>query len=300
MSVGAEVRQSDVVLVVAHPDDEIFVSGTLCLLAEKGLSITLVCVTDGEGGGRDLVHPRSGASLASVRRRELSLSGSVLGVREVFFLSYPDVGESADPKAEPWAEKDLVTSLDVIFRESKPELILTHGPKGGYGHPAHTAVHNCVMKAAENSSFSGAIFSFCGMVERSPLSYWFDDPSDVLIDASEFLSRRAASLSYHQSQLGYFLQPYFPQSLRDFRSTFLSYALFFTAFGRKRIPIGTATRFFKRYPTEGLVLQKPACDFRSTCFLERFSDDRRIKIIRQSSAAPTTRKSVAVRALKQA
>ena len=89
-SIAPGMRQSDVVLVIAHPDDEIFVSGTLCLLAEKNLSITLVCMTDGEAGSHELIHPQSTVSLTSVRRRELSLSSSVLGVTEVLFLSYQE------------------------------------------------------------------------------------------------------------------------------------------------------------------------------------------------------------------
>ena len=49
------VEKSDVVVVIAHPDDEVFASGTLCLLAERGFKIALVCVTDGEGGSRELL-----------------------------------------------------------------------------------------------------------------------------------------------------------------------------------------------------------------------------------------------------
>jgi LmbE family N-acetylglucosaminyl deacetylase len=300
MNVVHRVPQSQVVLVIAHPDDEIFVSGTLCLLADKGLRITIVCMTDGEGGSEELLHPRSGVSLGSIRRHELSLSGWVLGATDVLFLSYPDVPEPVGPKPEEWDEAAVTASLALIFRERNPDLILTHGPRGGYGHPAHKVVHQHVMKAAEQAGFNGTIFSFCGMVHRSTFSRWMDDPSDVLIAGREFLDRRAASLAYHQSQLGYFLQPYFPRTLRDYRSALLGYLFRFSVFGRKRIPIGTTSRFFNRYPCEGLVLQKAANDVRATYFLERFADDRRVKIVRQSLDASLTPARAGIRVLEQA
>src|SRR6266481_3370873 len=50
----------DILVVIAHPDDEVFVSGTICLCAEKGFRIVLVSATDGEGGSRDLLFSKSG------------------------------------------------------------------------------------------------------------------------------------------------------------------------------------------------------------------------------------------------
>ena len=41
--------KSDILVVIAHPDDEVFASGTICLCAEEGFRIEFVCATDGEG-----------------------------------------------------------------------------------------------------------------------------------------------------------------------------------------------------------------------------------------------------------
>jgi N-acetylglucosamine malate deacetylase 2 len=289
------VPQSQVVVVIAHPDDEIFASGTLCLLADKGLRITIVAMTDGEGGGRGPLRPHADVPLASIRRNELRLSAWSLGAADVLFLGYPDVPEPVGPTPQVWNETRIVAALERVFRERRPELILTHGPGGGYGHPAHKLTHRLVMSAASKAGIDGCIFSFCGMVEGSPFAQWCDDPSDVLVDARGFLERRAASLAYHQSQLGFFLQPAFPRTLRDYRSAMIGYALWFVPFGRKRIPIGTPTRLFKRHPKEGLVLQKPAKAAGSTYFLERFSDDRRVETIRQRTHAPCPAEDIGLR-----
>jgi len=271
-------KKTDVLVVIAHPDDEIFVSGTLCLFAERGLNIALVCVTDGEGGSHELLHPA--VQLGEIRRRELMLSASMLGVSQVLFLGQPD---TADPTREGngcWDQANVIGTLVRLVRQIDPALILTHGPRGGYGHLAHRLTHRCITAAASEASFAGSIFSFCGQVRNAFFSWHFDEPSDVLVDASGFLRRRAASLSYHQSQVDYFLQPHFPRTMRKRLSALAGFALAPTEFGRKRVPIGTATRFFRKFPVEGLVLQKPPDAARPHFFREHFLNDDRVQVDR--------------------
>src|SRR4029077_12433764 len=140
--------------------------------------------------------------------------------------------------------------LGNMIRQQNPQLILTHGPKGGYGHPAHRLVYRSVAAAAQGASFAGSIFSFCGKVDGAFFSWHFDQPSDVLVDARTFLSRRAASLSYHQTQVAYFVRPHFPRGVRKLASALFGFAFSFTVAGRKRLPIVTPTRFFRKFPTE--------------------------------------------------
>lgn len=46
-------QKGSVLVVTAHPDDELFVSGTLCLLNERGYTTYLVCATDRGAGTSD-------------------------------------------------------------------------------------------------------------------------------------------------------------------------------------------------------------------------------------------------------
>ena len=41
------------VVVVAHPDDEVFCSGLICALKHLGCHVTVLCLTRGEGGPCD-------------------------------------------------------------------------------------------------------------------------------------------------------------------------------------------------------------------------------------------------------
>jgi LmbE family N-acetylglucosaminyl deacetylase len=270
-------KHANILVVIAHPDDEVLVSGTICLCVEKGCSITLVCVTDGESGDDEGLPVNSRLTLGEIRQQELELSASALGVSEVLFLHRPDV---ADPESEgAWNQSDLIDALGEIIRERTPALILTHGPRGGYGSAAHQLVYRCVMAAAGRISYAGSVFSFCGQVSGAFYSWHFDQPSHVLIDVRGFLNRRAASLSCHQSQIGFFLRPYFPRTPRKLASAMLGYAFVLFESGRRRVPIVTSSRFFSRYPTEGLAHHRLPGEARPHFFQERFHDDPRVRVI---------------------
>lgn len=268
----------DVLVVIAHPDDELFVSGTMCLCIERGLRLGLVCVTGGEGGSPIILKPGDKTSrLAHIRQLEVTLSAANLGIDTVFFLAQPDVAFPDRPGEGAWDQDYVTGRITEIIKTNEPDLILTHGPHGGYGHPAHKLVNQCVMAAADFVDYSGSIFSFAGKVPAAFFSWHFDDESTVLADVRSFQNRRVTSLCYHQSQIDYFLQPYFPRSLRKILSAAFGYAFRMTEAGRKRVPIGTPRRFFAKFPTEGLVLRL-APQSGHHFFLNWFGDDKRIQI----------------------
>jgi len=274
------IENCDVLVVIAHPDDELFVSGTLCILAESGFRLALVCVTDGENGSHTLFQlVERNLSLGEVRRRELALSAWALGVRDVTFFGQADIPPQEWGKTASWNRVELTSRLAEIIRRANPKLILTHGPLGGYGHPAHCEVNRCVMAAAREVSFPNSVFSFAGQVKNAFFSWRFDQPSNVLVESRGFLSRRAAALGYHQSSSEFFLTPFFPRAVRAALSALFGVVFSFSEAGRKRVPIMTARRFYKRYPVEGLVLQMTPRDERPHFFLDCLRDDPRVRIV---------------------
>ncbi len=130
-------------VVVAHPDDEILTTGTLAKYAGTN-SIQMVFLSMGEGGhdvsGLDLAdhdedrydRPQN-PQLAWVRQAELAQAMQVLGIQKPpVLLRYPDARLSryGDPiKAE----------LKAIIQATRPEYIITFGPDGFTGHPDHVA-----------------------------------------------------------------------------------------------------------------------------------------------------------------
>lgn len=114
----------DVLVVIAHPDDEIFASGTMCLYAERGFRSVLITVTDGERGS-DEVYAVSWQELVRMRRRELDLSAAMLGISEVAGLGYPDVMNPAEPGAETRDQARLVRELGETIKRCAPQMIVT-------------------------------------------------------------------------------------------------------------------------------------------------------------------------------
>jgi LmbE family N-acetylglucosaminyl deacetylase len=94
-----------------------------------------------------------GIQLAEIRRRELELSATVLGIANVIFLEQPDVADPRVARARSWDQERVSGNIAQLIEQLQSQLILTHGLLGGYGHPAHRMVHDCVMKAVQDGVF---------------------------------------------------------------------------------------------------------------------------------------------------
>jgi LmbE family N-acetylglucosaminyl deacetylase len=126
--------------VLAHPDDEsLGVGGTLAKYAAEGVEVFLVTATRGEGGryrGRrvgDSGHPGA-ATLAAIRERELRDAAAALGVGEVSLLDYPD---GCLDRAIP---REAIGRIAAHIGRVRPDVVVTFGHDGAYGHPDHIAV----------------------------------------------------------------------------------------------------------------------------------------------------------------
>lgn len=128
--------------VFAHPDDESFgTGGVLAKCAAEGAEVPLVCATRGEAG--EVADPSlvQGQPLSSVREAELRCACQILGIRDLRFLDYVD-GQLA--RVDP---HEAVGKLVRIIRELRPQVMLTFGPDGIYGHPDHIAVSSWATAA---------------------------------------------------------------------------------------------------------------------------------------------------------
>ena len=122
--------------VLAHPDDEsLGVGGTLAKYAAEGIETYLVTATRGERGwfGAETENPGPEA-LGRIREAELLAAANVLGIRQVDFLDYIDGDlDQADPA-------EIVATIVGHLRRVKPQVVITFGPHGSYGHPDHIAI----------------------------------------------------------------------------------------------------------------------------------------------------------------
>jgi LmbE family N-acetylglucosaminyl deacetylase len=152
----ARMRTPRLMAVLAHPDDEsLGVGGVLAKYASEGVNVFLLTATRGDRGRYrghpvgDEQHPGPSA-LATIRETELRAAASTLGIRDVSLLDYRDQHLDA---AEP---REAVARIVGHLRRVRPEVVVTFGPDGAYGHPDHVAISQfatAAVVAAANPDF---------------------------------------------------------------------------------------------------------------------------------------------------
>ena len=153
------MKQPVILSILAHPDDESFgMGGTLALYAQKGYEVYLVCATRGEVGDVAAEHMQGFSSIAELREGELRCAAKHLGLKNVYFLDYRDSGmpgspDNQHPDAQVAHSVDEVAGKVVRYiRETRPDIILTFDPIGGYRHPDHIHIHNATVLAFEKAA----------------------------------------------------------------------------------------------------------------------------------------------------
>lgn len=136
-----------VVVVLAHPDDELPMAPALAALAREGRFVSIVHATPGDSGP-GVSGMEKGEALAAVRRGEAQCAGKALGVTEVANLGFGDgrLGDHA---------RDGSLAEALALRIGEADIVLTWGPDGGYGHADHrmvSAITSQIVQAMEPSA----------------------------------------------------------------------------------------------------------------------------------------------------
>lgn len=188
-------------LVIAHPDDELFASGLLCELSERGREFHIACLTRGEGG---ITGGGSREELGRLREGELRDSAALLGAAGVAFLGHVDpLGREFRTYAPEVEPEELERQIAGLLEELRPAVIVTHGSGGEYWHPAHILLHRAVLRAVAGRS---AVLTFHAWQHGHALPGLLnrDDPADLVIDGTKHRERRLAAFRAHRSQSAYF------------------------------------------------------------------------------------------------
>jgi LmbE family N-acetylglucosaminyl deacetylase len=131
-----------IVGVLAHPDDEAYLSaGLMAGAAETGNRVVCVTATRGELGTSDPARWPP-ARLAPARERELLASLAAVGVDEHRWLPYQD---GACATEDPAQASRLVRQ---VLDEVGADTVVTFGPDGMTGHTDHVAVGRWAAAAA--------------------------------------------------------------------------------------------------------------------------------------------------------
>ncbi len=190
--------------VFAHPDDpEFFCGATFARWAAEGAHITFVLATSGDKGSAD--PEMTSERLAAIREVEERSAATVLGVKEVVFLRYPD-GE-LEPNLD--LRRDIVRQI----RLHQPDTVVCgdptvfwHGDRG-LNHPDHRAIAEATLDSIYPTARDRLNFPQLERDEKlapHKVKHLFicSTPTPTMkIDVTDYVETKILALREHKSQI---------------------------------------------------------------------------------------------------
>lgn len=180
------MEKRKILAVLAHPDDESFgMGGTLALYAQKGVEVHLVCATLGEAGTVDEEFLENFDSIPALREAELRCATRSLGLSGLHLLGYRDSGMPDTPENEHpnalinHSIEEVAGKVVGYIRKTKPEIVLTFDPIGGYRHPDHIHIQKATTLAFENAG-NDSFFPQAGPPFKPQALYYHLFPREFL------------------------------------------------------------------------------------------------------------------------
>ena len=133
----ANTDKKTALVVSAHSADFVWrAGGAIALYAERGWEITVVCLSFGERGESAKLWRQPNMTMEKVkanRKEEAIKASEVLGAKAIFY----DVGDYPMRVSD-----EILFKLAMLYRECRPEFVLTHSLKDPYNfdHPLATHV----------------------------------------------------------------------------------------------------------------------------------------------------------------
>jgi N-acetyl-1-D-myo-inositol-2-amino-2-deoxy-alpha-D-glucopyranoside deacetylase len=207
-------------VVTAHPDDEVLIAGgTLAACAQTGLATGVVCLTRGEDGpiGDPALATRE--TLPRVRVGELRAACEELGVKWVKCYRRQDGNLR-------WSDGSaIVRQLAVVIDARRPDAVITFGEEGLYWHPDHIATYRFTRRALERVPNPPRLYRAIwpgdlmpalvaelrrralptGLWDIEPGEFGSDDDErdgEIVLDVRAQLTRKLSALRCHRTQLG--------------------------------------------------------------------------------------------------
>jgi LmbE family N-acetylglucosaminyl deacetylase len=131
----------DILLVVAHPDDEGAATAYLARAIDEGKRVAVVYGTRGSSGANE-VGAEQAAALGAIREIEARRALSQLGIGEVWFLDGKDTAsQNVLQSLSNWNHGETLQQLVRLMRLTRPEVVLTFLPGAfiGEDHGDHQA-----------------------------------------------------------------------------------------------------------------------------------------------------------------
>ena len=121
---GTKSRMKNILIIAAHPDDEILgCGGTIARLNKEGYKITTLILGEGISSRDDVRDVKKREKDILELKEVAKRANTMLGIREVFFHDFPDNRFDTVPFL------DIVKVIEKIKNKIKPDIIFTHYEK---------------------------------------------------------------------------------------------------------------------------------------------------------------------------
>lgn len=134
--------KADLLLIVAHPDDDVVIGGYLARVAlDEHKRVAVIYCTNGDGGGNS-VGNEAGAALGKMREIEARRALAAWGIQNVWFLpGHDNPGQNVLRSLDSWNHGLALDEIVQLVRITRPDVILTWLPDHvvGEDHDDHQA-----------------------------------------------------------------------------------------------------------------------------------------------------------------
>lgn len=207
---------TDLLLIVPHPDDEVFGAGGLfARMAADGRRVATLTLTRGRAGRSLDLCDR--ADVPGVREAELRASLAALGVEDVTVLDHPDFVPDSSRGLEPHpglravGRERLLRDIVPVLDRTRPEAVLTFPPNGSNGHPDHMETNALVLAALARAEHRPQrVYYFASeQPYGGPARPGFLDPEAIraahlppthVVEAGPFVEAKLRAMGQHQTQ----------------------------------------------------------------------------------------------------
>ncbi|MFZ1370909.1 MAG: PIG-L family deacetylase [Ferruginibacter sp.] len=155
--------------IFPHPDDENMIGHVFAKYARLGHRVYVIIATDGKDGTRVTKIP-AGDSLGKLRQQESICACKKLGIDPPIFLSFARLDTKFGVRPYLNAHKQLMDSIKKYLEQLKPDVLITFGPDGEYGHSEHIVTGATVVDLLLRE----------GWVDKYPLYFPVDKKEDFI------------------------------------------------------------------------------------------------------------------------
>jgi len=210
------VKQAQVMVVTAHPDDAEFgVAGTVARWASEGKDVVYVVCTNGDKGTNDAnMKPEE---LVRIREEEQKAAAKSLGVREVIFLGHLDQSLEDTPEFR----KELAR----LIRMYRPETVVTADPYRRYvWHRDHRITGQVTLDAVfpyarDHLSYPDLMKEGFHPHKVREILFWASEDVNYRSNITATFHLKLAALRCHKSQVGHIPTQELDERLRQRHKT---------------------------------------------------------------------------------